>query len=377
MKIGDTVRFLNSVGGGKVVKIDGQLAYVEDEDGFQVPVLMRECVVVAQAADAQMTATVDKASSPMGHKAKTVVDATPTPRAVADRVPGFKPSIPELSAEAEETEGGNTLNVVLAFAASDLKRLSDPSVSYDAFLVNDSNYFLAYSLAARSDEAAEWSPLAQGIIEPNIQEFIAEISREMLPNMDRIVMQYIAFKPSKSFGLKAPGSIDIKLDTTKFFKLHCFRPSDYFDEPVIELKMITADMPLGQAPAPNPELLRRNMMEKQRADRRSPRPVSHRSKPSLKPGEPIVTDLHITELVDSTRGLSNADMLNLQVDRFREVMDANLKEHGRKLIFIHGKGEGVLRAAILKELSHRYKGHDVQDASFLEYGYGATQVTIR
>ena len=31
----------------------------------------------------------------------------------------------------------------------------------------------------------------------------------------------------------------------------------------------------------------------------------------------------------------------------------------------------------MKELKYRYKGHDVQDASFREYGYGATQVTIR
>ena len=58
-------------------------------------------------------------------------------------------------------------------------------------------------------------------------------------------------------------------------------------------------------------------------------------------------------------------------------MDANLRQPGRKIVFIHGKGNGVLRAAIEKELSHRYKGHRVQDASFREYGFGATQVTIR
>ena len=45
-------------------------------------------------------------------------------------------------------------------------------------------------------------------------------------------------------------------------------------------------------------------------------------------------------------------------------------------MFIHGKGEGVRRQALLKELTPRYKGHDVQDASFREYGFGATQVTI-
>ena len=82
-------------------------------------------------------------------------------------------------------------------------------------------------------------------------------------------------------------------------------------------------------------------------------------------------------LVDNTHGLSAADMLNLQVDEFRRVMDANLRNKGRRIVFIHGKGEGVLRNALLKELRHRYKGHNVQDASFREYGFGATQVTIR
>ena len=46
-------------------------------------------------------------------------------------------------------------------------------------------------------------------------------------------------------------------------------------------------------------------------------------------------------------------------------------------MFIHGKGEGVLRRAIINELNYRYKKYTYQDASFQEYGYGATQVTIR
>ncbi len=94
-------------------------------------------------------------------------------------------------------------------------------------------------------------------------------------------------------------------------------------------------------------------------------------------GDILVVDLHIGELVDNINGLSNADMLNLQVDEFARVMDENLRNKGQKIVFIHGKGEGVLRNAIMKELNHRYKGHDVQDASFREYGFGATQVTIR
>ncbi len=88
-------------------------------------------------------------------------------------------------------------------------------------------------------------------------------------------------------------------------------------------------------------------------------------------------DLHAAELLDNVAGLGPADILNAQIDRFSEIMEANLRRPGQKIVFIHGKGEGVLRQAIMKELKHRYKGHDVQDASFREYGFGATQVTIK
>ena len=40
------MRYLNAVGGGKVTKIDDKIAYVEEPDGFETPVLIRECVVV-------------------------------------------------------------------------------------------------------------------------------------------------------------------------------------------------------------------------------------------------------------------------------------------------------------------------------------------
>ncbi|MDE6270492.1 MAG: Smr/MutS family protein, partial [Muribaculaceae bacterium] len=77
------------------------------------------------------------------------------------------------------------------------------------------------------------------------------------------------------------------------------------------------------------------------------------------------------------RGLSNADILNAQIDRFRAVMDKHLLTPLVKLIFIHGKGKVVIGEALMKELTPRYRGHAVQDASFREYGFGATQVTIR
>lgn len=46
IKVGDKVRFLNSTGGGVVRSFKGKdQVLVEDEDGFEVPALIRECVV--------------------------------------------------------------------------------------------------------------------------------------------------------------------------------------------------------------------------------------------------------------------------------------------------------------------------------------------
>ena len=47
MKIGDKVRFLSEVGGGIVTGFQGKdIVLVQDEDGFDIPMLMRECVVI-------------------------------------------------------------------------------------------------------------------------------------------------------------------------------------------------------------------------------------------------------------------------------------------------------------------------------------------
>ena len=69
--------------------------------------------------------------------------------------------------------------------------------------------------------------------------------------------------------------------------------------------------------------------------------------------------------------------MEITIDKFNEVMRANLKHQGQRIVFIHGKGDGVLRRALVSDLSYRYKSYSYQDASFQEYGYGATQVTIK
>jgi dsDNA-specific endonuclease/ATPase MutS2 len=64
------------------------------------------------------------------------------------------------------------------------------------------------------------------------------------------------------------------------------------------------------------------------------------------------------------------------MDKFHQVMKENLKNKKRKIVFIHGVGNGTLKTELRKALDRKYKGHYYQDASFREYGYGATMVII-
>lgn len=359
-KIGDTVRYLNSVGGGVVIKISGNMAYV-DEDGFETPVLLRECVVVAEAGapapkPGVMSAPKASPQAPAPASAPVAPKAAPEPE-------------PE---PVEETEGGESLDIVLGFEATDLKNLSQST--FEAYLVNDSNYWIDYAVLTRADGEELWTLRHRGTAEPNMQVFAFEFSRTDLPEMDRIAVQYCACKTDRPFALKAPALVEMNLDTTRFARLHCFARNEYFDNPVIALDIVRDDRPARPLRI-DPAKLEKAMAEKRRADR----PVQRRKPAARTPGKPgvIEVDLHASELFDDMRGLGNADILNAQIDRFREVMDANLRHAGTKIVFIHGKGNGVLRQALAKELSHRYKGHEVQDASFREYGFGATQVTIR
>lgn len=362
-KVGDIVRFLSSTGGGKIVKIEGNIAHVEEQDGFETPVLLKELVVVTPAGE---TSARKDAFGGTAHQAQRK-EAERQSKFVATKMPDV-----EVVPKVEETAGGDRINLVLGFQPIEIKHLT--TTDYEVYLVNDSNYYLYFTFLSRAQGDKGWTTRFAGIIEPNIQLFLEELDRQQIGGLDRIAFQYVAFKRDKEFALKAPVAVERPLDVTKFFKLHCFHDNPYFDTPVIAVDIVKDDIP--QRPMMiDSSSLEDAMRQKRHQDTRPARqPVRRRE---VRKDEPLVVDLHIHELLDNTRGMSNAEILNYQIDAFRKVMDENLRNPGKKIVFIHGKGEGVLRQALMKELNYRYKGHDVQDASFREYGYGATQVTIR
>jgi hypothetical protein len=87
-------------------------------------------------------------------------------------------------------------------------------------------------------------------------------------------------------------------------------------------------------------------------------------------------DLHIEKLVPNKRGMSNYDILTLQSDTAKRHIEFAIRNRIPKIVFIHGVGEGILKAE-LDFLLGRYDNIHFQDANYQKYGLGATEVFIR
>ncbi|MCD8210235.1 MAG: DUF2027 domain-containing protein [Prevotella sp.] len=356
MKIGDKVRFLSETGGGVVSGFQGKnIVLVEDEDGFQIPTAITDVVVVSEE-NYQVSSMVKDLNS----KSDEPVERKETSYSQEEE----KEDYPEI----EERQGGDLLSVYLAFVPVDIKELS--KTRFEAYIVNDCNYYINY--AYYSAVGAAHRLRSEGVVEPNTKLFIEEFSRDDLELLQRVSVQLFSYKLRKDFILKAPIDVRFRIDVTKFYKLHTFKENEFFEQLALIYPIVENDKPQRGFKV-DAEKLKQEMMSKVIEDLPKPRQEIKKEDPNA----PIVIDLHASELLDSTKGLKSSDILNYQLDVFRSTMEKYKKLQGKKIIFIHGKGEGVLRHAIIHELTYRYKKCTYQDASFREYGFGATQVNIK
>lgn len=86
-------------------------------------------------------------------------------------------------------------------------------------------------------------------------------------------------------------------------------------------------------------------------------------------------DLHINQLVKSAKGMTNHEMLNLQMETAKRQLEFAMRKRIQKIVFIHGVGEGILKEE-LNFLFGRYENVKYYDADYQKYGLGATEVYI-
>ena len=311
VRVGVQIRFLNAVGGGRVARITGDTAWVEDEDGFEIPTALKDCVVV----DSE----------------DTFIPAIRPPKAIQDKLRPPPPPAPQPAAPKRELQPSiptdlpytylpdrGELFASLAFLPIDPTQLG--LTNYEAYLINKSNYCLHFTYLSRVG-AGSYKLRCSGTIEPNGDTFLEDDA----------------------------------------FILPVLEGGQAVQELAIETKELEQAL----------QSLTPKVKEHSHPDKGKATP--HKTSPQA----PLVIDLHAHELLETTTGMSSADIHQYQVEYFHRVMREHLGQKGMKIIFIHGKGDGVLRSSLERELKQRYRSCTYQDASFREYGFGATQVTIR
>jgi hypothetical protein len=353
MKIGDRVRFLNSTGGGIISKfINKDMVSVLEDDGFETPVLIRECVVIADVNE--------KTNLPKKNVSKEI---QPT------LITQSEPEKEEKTELFDETPEGEKLTVALAFVPQDIKKIQ--STVFDWYLINDSNYSLYYTVSSVQNKLA--NVLESGIVHLNTTFFLREITKEQLNNFEKINVQFIAFKAEKAYTVKPAAGLTLSIKLVNFYKLHSFTENDYFEEPAMIVPVVTQD----RLEIPFQANIIDDLNSKNTIIQHQRQASAKRNEPSKDKKQLIEVDLHIHELLDNTANLSATDMLDYQLKKVNETLAEYKNKKGQKIVFIHGKGNGVLRNEIIKEIKKKYPSYTYQDASFREYGFGATLITIK
>lgn len=380
MKIGDKVRFLSEVGGGRVSGFQGKdIVLVEDEDGFEIPTSVHDVVVVEQddyAMGKMISAKMEAQQKAEEHAATELHQDSRSIKSILNdhdeqtdmHVDEYDAADREITfrAPVQEREGGNKLSAYLAFVPVDIKEITH--TRFETYIVNDSNYYIHYSYLVAEGNA--WTLKSVGEVEPNTKLFIEEFGREVLNDMGRIGVQLTAYKKDKPFLLKPAIDVQFRIDPVKFYKLHVFEENEFFEQPSLLFTIVDNDE-VARPLVVDSKRLKEQMYKDEKI-------IAHEGKKKRQKDDgTLVIDLHADELLETTAGMNAADILHYQLDVFKKTMDENKKNKGQKIVFIHGKGEGVLRHALVHELNYRYKSCTYQDASFQEYGYGATQVTIK
>ena len=347
-KVGDKVRFLNEKGGGTIVSVmDSQVVKLETDDGFEMPVMVKELI-----PDYRFSPDEDV------FVAKTAAHA-PEPKE-----PEPESNISEINpwGRPKEEEG-----IYWVFEPHEQQWVLTGDM--DVVLVNHTPFDIIYSLFLEQDgvmKGVDYNtvPSASKIV-------IDTISRDDIEKFTRGAIQLL-IADDEPTELYYPIHSVLDIRSGRFYK-----EGSYKQNTLVNKKAIVSVVALRST------FKVAGMSEQERKSDAKPQKTAlyeKREKPFIEKhrsaqGEAIV-DLHIGEIIDNIAGLSSYDMLMLQMNYFRKALESAMSEEYRKVTFIHGVGNGTLKNNIIKELEI-YSNTEQTMASVSKFGVGALDVSIK
>jgi len=336
---GDKVGFINENMEGVVVRVLGDgLCRVRVDDGFEFDVHEKELVLLQKVKEA------DIPSSPAVAAAKAVLgEAGPDP---------FR----RLEAE------------VFYFAACPGEEMQVLTGPVRFYIVNKLSFDAAFSFTVRVGKACR--NLVHGEVRAGEARLLVTCPREELIDWSAMNLQALFYKGglhdllpplNKDLPMVLP---DLASSEKGLEGLWAYSKVTRLASTNLAAATAGIEALKDKYTAPKPE--------SRKAERSARRPPQDQGPVLINESE---IDLHIQHLADDYRTLTNAQILQIQMRRFRQEMDLALKHHYKKITFIHGVGNGVLRNEIHREL-RSWSGIVFHDAPFEKYGYGATQVVF-
>ena len=336
IRIGDIVRFISEKMEGKVTGIidNTTVNIFVDDYGFEIPASTSDLVVIHSDVNPSKP---DSSSAAQAH--------------------------PQVQ-KGVTMESADTL--YFAIVPDNFNNLLDSR--YELFLVNDTQQTCLYSIAFRHGE--KYSGISAGNCNPDSTCPIGTYSlKDIDAGIKAVHIQAIFFKKGSTTP-RTPIEAEVKINTVNLCKSGIYKHTRWFDSICIIHALDNEHLPATEEI--DEKQLTQAIREKKDT---TPAPTPRPQKQIV--GNIVEIDLHCHELLETTAGMNNKDILEYQLEVFRKTMEEYKLRKGQKIVFIHGKGDGILRQRILWELQTKYKRHHHQDASFKQYGYGATMVTIK
>lgn len=316
INIGDRVKFVSDTGVGHVTRIEGNYVYVDMEDGFEIPAMISDVVVVNEEDELEAMSRIGMGDEKPGRKKKSGTAATGEKKRPSTKEPAYRKygkialvnDYSEDDEEFEEEEDEDMIPDVLELKEKYIKNLT---------------------LRREREAQMEQSRLRQQQEKERTNE---------------------AGTPKAATGGQSANNGATKESNGAENKDNSAGKEDKHqqkEEP--KEKNIAGELSEAMMSGP-----KKTKKEKEEND-----------------GMEVV-DLHAEEVLSETEGLTSGQILDAQMARYTFTLDSlvNSKKHG-KIVFIHGVGKGKLKYEMLKVLKRDYPKMDYQDASFKEYGYGA------
>ncbi|MEI7596488.1 MAG: DUF2027 domain-containing protein [Bacteroidota bacterium] len=360
-QVGQKVSFLNEARSGKITKIiNSQIVHVAIEDGFDIPVMVSELVSI----DPLFTIEKDEDKVYIYQNAQPVKVVKTVVEEIEEDEEVPRKSYINLDARKEIELGYH-----LAFVAEENDINSE--YFYVMFINNtDNDVIFKYGLKKEGN----FVDIDYDRAESNTSTILEVISRSQFEEWSDISIQLFAFNEGKA-NKQLPFVAEAYFHPLKVFKGQNFKYYEIIEETAY---IITLKSGSSKNNDDFKEL-------KEKIETKGPKIVGHINdlvnkdkfpEKHLVSKEIAEVDLHIDELVEDMEGMTNVQMLSLQLNYFRKTLDSAITNHLKRIIFIHGVGNGKLKNSIAEILTTDYPFLEVFDASMAKYGVGATEIRI-